>query len=243
MSALQPHLLLSIGDVLNILKPEFGDLTISKLRYLESEGLVEPERTSTGYRKYSHAHVQRLRYVLTQQRDHFLPLRVIKDQLEALDRGLEVSTDLPGRAKAPRALISVDSLPNAADFISAGQLRLTETETLDSAGATKEQLTACREFGLVSADAAYFTSDDVAVLKSVAALETYGIEPRHLRQFKIAADRELGLVEQVVSPLRAHRDPESDHQADEAGRDISALAAGLHIALVRSGLTRMLKHS
>jgi DNA-binding transcriptional MerR regulator len=102
VSALQAHQLMSIGDALSILKNEFEDVTISKLRYLETEGLVEPQRTNSGYRKYSHADVQRLRFVLTQQRDQYLPLRVIKEQLDALDRGLEPSAD-SGSLKPPRS--------------------------------------------------------------------------------------------------------------------------------------------
>lgn len=242
MGALQSHQLLSIGDVLNILKPDFSDLTISKLRYLETEGLVEPQRTSSGYRKYSHADVQRLRFVLTQQRDQYLPLRVIKEQLDALDRGLEPLADGAGRMRTPRNLVSVDSLPQAADFRPKARLRLTVDELVEAAGASLEQLTNCQQFGLISSDSDGFSADDVAILKSVAALAVYGIEPRHLRQFKMAADRELGLVSQVMAPLSAQKDPELAQQAEDAARDIAALSVGLHVALVRAGISALEGH-
>jgi hypothetical protein len=239
MGALQNHQLLSIGDVLILLKGEFSDLTISKLRYLESEGLVEPQRTSSGYRKYSHADVQRLSFVLSQQRDQYLPLRVIKEQLDALDRGLEPAADASGRARAPRNLVSVDSLPQAGEFRLQSALQLSVDELLEAAKADLAQLQDCQQFGLIPSDSTIFDADDVAILKSVAALAVYGIEARHLRQFKMAADRELGLVAQVMAPLSAQKDPELAQQADDAARDIAALSVGLHVALVRAGIAEL----
>ena len=235
MSALHAHQLMSIGDALQILKTEFEDVTISKLRYLETEGLVEPQRTNSGYRKYSHADVQRLRFVLAQQRDQYLPLRVIKEQLDALDRGLEPSTEA-GSAKAPRALVSVDSLPQASAFRSTSALKLTSSELLEAANATVELLAACQQYALISQEKDVFSADDVAVLTTVVALSGYGIEPRHLRAFKMAADREVGLVEQVVAPISKQKDPELAQQAQDVARDIAALSVSLHVALVRSGL-------
>jgi DNA-binding transcriptional MerR regulator len=236
VSALQPQQLLSIGDVLKYLKPEFADISISKIRFLETEGLVEPQRTASGYRKYSHADIARLRYVLSLQRDQYMPLRVIKERLDALDRGLE-----PDEANkvSPRALVSVDSLPSAQDFLQNAPLRLTHLELLELANAEKSQLDQAKEFGLISANADAYNADDVAILKSVVALEKYGIEPRHLRPFKIAADRELGLITQVVSTLAHQKDPELAQQAQDVARDIAALSVGLHSSLVRAGLSQM----
>jgi DNA-binding transcriptional MerR regulator len=236
VSALQPQQLLSIGDVLKYLKPEFADISISKIRFLETEGLVEPQRTASGYRKYSHADIARLRYVLSLQRDQYMPLRVIKERLDALDRGLE-----PDEANkvSPRALVSVDSLPSAQDFLQNAPLRLTHLELLELANAEKSQLDQAKEFGLISANSDAYNADDVAILKSVVALEKYGIEPRHLRPFKIAADRELGLITQVVSTLAHQKDPELAQQAQDVARDIAALSVGLHSSLVRAGLSQM----
>lgn len=236
MSALQPQQLLSIGDVLKFLKPEFADISISKIRFLETEGLVEPQRTASGYRKYSHADIARLRYVLSLQRDQYMPLRVIKERLDALDRGLE-----PDEVNkiSPRALVSVDSLPTAQDFVQNSPLRLTSVELLEAANAQKVQLEQAKEFGLIAADAQAFNADDVAVLKSIVALGKYGIEPRHLRPFKIAAERELGLITQVVSTLAHQKDPELAQQAQDVARDIAALSVGLHSSLVRAGLSQL----
>lgn len=236
MGALQPHQLLSIGDVLKYLKPEFADISISKIRFLETEGLVEPQRTASGYRKYSHADIARLRYVLSLQRDQYMPLRVIKERLDALDRGLEPDEVNP---ISPRALVSVDSLPTAQDFLQNAPLRLTLPELLEAANAEKRQLDQSKEFGLIAPDTDAYTADDVAILKSVVAMEKYGIEPRHLRPFKIAADRELGLITQVVSTLAHQKDPELAQQAQDVARDIAALSVGLHSSLVRAGLSQL----
>ena len=236
MGALQPHQLLSIGDVLKYLKPEFADISISKIRFLETEGLVEPQRTPSGYRKYSHADIARLRYVLALQRDQYMPLRVIKDRLDALDRGLE-----PEEVNkiSPRALVSVDSLPTAADFLENAPLRLTSAELLETSGATQSTLDQTMEFGLIASGSTSFNADDVAILKSVVALEKYGIEARHLRPFKIAADRELGLITQVVTTLAHQKDPELAQQAQDVARDLAALSVGLHSSLVRAGISKL----
>lgn len=234
MGALQPHQLLSIGDVLKYLKPEFADISISKIRFLETEGLVEPQRTASGYRKYSHADIARLRYVLSLQRDQYMPLRVIKERLDALDRGLEPEEV---NRVSPRALVSIDSLPTPQDFLQNAPLRLTASELLEAANAKSRQLDQAKEFGLIAQDSDAYTADDVAILKSVVAMEKYGIEPRHLRPFKIAADRELGLITQVVSTMAHQKDPELAQQAQDVARDIAAIAVGLHSSLVRAGLS------
>ena len=239
MSALHAHQLLSIGDVLSMLKPEFEDLTISKLRFLEGEGLVEPQRTASGYRKYSHADVARLRFVLTQQREQYLPLRVIKEQLDALDRGLEPLSTSGGQSKPPRSLVSVDSLPHIRDFVASSVLKLTEEELLEAAGAEHDHLQDAQKFGLIESNKPYFSADDQAILSAVSTLARYGIEARHLRQFKMAADREIGLVQQVVAPVAAQKDPEAQAKASESALDIAAVAVGLHVALVRAGMSEL----
>ncbi len=134
MTAVASHGLMGIGDVLAALRPEFPDVTISKIRFLESEGLVAPQRTSSGYRKFSHGDVERLRYVLACQRDQYLPLKVIRDHLEAIDRGLEPPTGTDG-PRVPRALVSTDGLPSSDSFRpSASEVRLSRKELLESSG-------------------------------------------------------------------------------------------------------------
>ncbi|MCW2656890.1 MAG: transcriptional regulator, MerR family, partial [Jatrophihabitans sp.] len=143
---------LTIGDVLAHLKVEYPDLTISKIRFLETEGLVQPERTPSGYRKFSSGDVARLRYVLSQQRDHYLPLRVIKDQLDAIDRGLVppgTSTDSPRAAHVAVASIQGNA-PTAEHFRPApAAMRLSKEELLNAAGLRSEQLTELEQFGLI----------------------------------------------------------------------------------------------
>ncbi|HEX7354808.1 MAG TPA: MerR family transcriptional regulator [Mycobacteriales bacterium] len=230
---------MSIGEVLTALRGDFPDVTISKIRFLEAEGLVEPERTASGYRKFSRADVNRLRYVLGAQRDRYLPLRVIKDQLEQLDRGLQPAA--PGDSGGPkvaRALTAVDDGPSPEDFLpEPTELRLSRAELLSTAGLDDAQLSDLEQFGLLWArPGGHYDSNALLVAQTVAAMHGFGIEARHLRPFKTAADREIGLVQQVVSPLAGGRTPEARARAEEAVRELAALSVRLHAALVRAGL-------
>lgn len=227
---------LSIGEVLAQLRPEFPDTTISKLRFLESEGLVEPERTAAGYRKYSREDVARLRYVLTAQRDHYLPLRVIREQLAALDNGTAPASS--GTDRGPRALVSAEALPTPEDFArDSSTVRLSRAELLEQAGATDEQLRQLEQFGLVSKRAgAYYDADALLIAGIVVQMAAYGLEPRHLRAYRSAADREVGLFEQVVTPLVRQRGAEAQARAQETVRELAALSVRLHAALVQAGL-------
>lgn len=230
---------LSIGEVLGQLRAEFSDVTISKIRFLEAEGLVEPERTAAGYRKFSHADVVRLRYVLQAQRDQYLPLRVIKDHLDAIDRGLEPPASRDAAPRLPRALVAADpGMPGADQFRpDPARLRLTRDELLTEAELEPEQLKELESYGLVRAGAhGAYDGDALAVASTVAKMARFGIEARHLRPFKAAADREVGLVEQVVTPLVRGRGPEAQARAEEAVRELAALSVQLHAGLVRTAL-------
>jgi DNA-binding transcriptional MerR regulator len=232
------HAFMSIGEVLGQLRGEFPDVTISKIRFLETEGLVEPQRTASGYRKFSRDDVARLRYVLSAQRDNYLPLRVIKAHLNALDRGMTpppTGTDAPG---VPRALVDVSDLPGPEDFLpEASELRLSRDELVDAAGIDSEQLSAIEGYGLLEPRAGgYYDGDALVIAKTVAAMSRFGLEPRHLRAFRTAADREVGLVGQVVAPLVRQRGPEARGRADEVARELASLSVRLHASLVRSGL-------
>ena len=199
---------ISIGEVLNQLRGDFPDVTISKIRFLETEGLVAPARTPSGYRKFASGDVARLRYVLTQQRDHYLPLRVIKEQLDAEDFQLH-----------PAAL------------------RLSREELLNAAGLRAEQLQQLEQFSLVKAGSGdRFDDDALAVAKIVGELSRFGLEGRHLRPFRTAADREIGLFSQVVGPLAKQRNSEARARAQDTIRELAALSVALHAALVRAGL-------
>jgi len=238
MSSPAPRAFMSIGEVLSQLRAEFPDVTISKIRFLEAEGLIEPERTASGYRKFSRDDVSRLRYVLAAQRDHYLPLRVIKAHLEAIDRGLE-PPDSPGSGpQVPRALVAADGLPGPDTFgRDTSELRLSRDELIDAASIEPAQLSQLEQFGLVAArPGGFYDGDALVIAKTVAEMSRFGLEPRHLRAFRAAADREVGLVEQVVAPLVRQRNPEARGRAEEVARELAALSVKLHATLVRSGL-------
>jgi DNA-binding transcriptional MerR regulator len=237
------HAFMSIGEVLGQLRGEFPDVTISKIRFLEAEGLVEPQRTSSGYRKFSRDDVGRLRYVLAAQRDNYLPLRVIKGNLEAIDRGLQPATSSQVGPQVPRAVVDVDGLPGPDDFMpDASELRLSRQELIDAAGIEPEQFSQIEGFGLVSAGpGGHYDGDALVIVKTVAEMSRFGLEPRHLRSFRTTAEREIGLVEQVVSPLVRQRNPEARGRADEVARELASLSVRLHATLVRSGLRPQLR--
>lgn len=228
---------MSIGEVLAALRADFADVTISKIRFLEAEGLVEPQRTPSGYRKFTHDDVARLRYVLAAQRDHYLPLRVIKDHLDAIDRGLE-PPEGAGRPRVPRMVADGDGLPAPAEFGHGGDLRLSRSELLDATGLDERLLAQLETFGLVvpRPGSAPYDADALVIGQAVAGLRRFGLEPRHLRAFKAAADREVGLIEQVISPTARQRNPESRARAEEAARELAALSVRLHAALVKAAL-------
>jgi len=233
---------MSIGEVLAALRSDFPDVTISKIRFLEAEGLVEPSRTPSGYRKFAHEDIDRLRYVLTAQRDHYLPLRVIKDHLDAIDRGLEPpQLGTPG-PRVPRMVVASDGAPGPEAFgRDPADVRLARAELLDEAGIDEKQLVQLEEYGLVSSrGGGHYDSDALLVATTVAEMAAFGLEPRHLRSFKTAADREAGLVEQVVAPLAHQRNPEARARADEVVRELAALSVRLHATLVRMRIRQSL---
>jgi len=231
---------LSIGEVLGQLRPDFPGLNISKIRFLEAEGLIEPERTPSGYRKFSHRDVDRLRYVLTAQREAYLPLKVIREHLDAMDRGLE-PPPLTGAAppQVPRVVLAGDGYPSPDAFApEVTELRLSRDELLTAAEIEDDLLVQLEAFGLVRPrqGAAPYDGDALVVAKTAGELAAFGLEPRHLRAFRTAADREVGLVEQVVSPMRRGRDAGATARAEEAISQIAALSVRLHATLVKTGL-------
>ena len=247
--------LMSIGEVLEHLRVEFPDVTISKLRFLEAEGLVEPRRTAAGYRKYGWPDISRLRFVLAAQRDHYLPLRVIREQLAALDRG-ELAGALaraafagPGAAVgetadpqpeavtplAPRRppLLPVD--PDAAPAAPT-HLRLSREELLSRSGLGEPMLADLEAHGLVRERGGRYDEEALTVSRVAAQLAEYGLQARHLRGYRAAADREVGLFTQLVAPLARQSTPAARSRAAETVRELAALSQQLHAALVRAGL-------
>jgi DNA-binding transcriptional MerR regulator len=235
---------LTIGDVLAHLKVEFPGLTISKIRFLEDQGLVRPERTPSGYRKFSPADVSRLRYVLSQQKDHYLPLRVIKEQLDAIDNGAPPLSSSNGNPRVPHISIAAieDNAPTAEFFRTApAALRLTREELLNAAGLRAGQLAELEQFGLISArPSGHYDDDALAVAKIVGDLARFGLEGRHLRAFRTAAEREVGLFSQVVGPMSRQKSSEAKARAEETVRELAAASVRLHAALVQIGLREVI---
>ncbi|KUJ68307.1 MerR family transcriptional regulator [Streptomyces albus subsp. albus] len=231
--AAPPGRLMSIGAVLNLLRDEFPEVTISKIRFLEAEGLVEPQRTPSGYRKFTPRDVERLARILRMQRDHYLPLKVIREHLDALERGEPLPLPAPsgaaGRELLDEAELALDG-PTAA--------RLGRVELLAAAEVGEDELAEWESYGLIGpvGDGGY-DADAVTVAKLITDLGRFGLEPRHLRTVKAAAEREADLVEQVVAPLRLHRNPQTRAHAEATSREIAALAVRLHTALLRAALS------
>lgn len=222
----------SIGTVLTLLREEFPEVTISKIRFLEAEGLVEPKRTPSGYRKFTAADVERLAAVLRMQRDHYLPLKVIREHLDALERGERVQ--LPAPATPSRDLVEGVHDPGEERPTAA---RIGRAELLAAAEVDEAALADWESYGLIVPHAeGGYDIEAVTVAKLVADLGRFGLEPRHLRAVKAAAEREAGLVEQVVAPLRRHRNPQTRAHAEATARELATLSVRLHAALVQSAL-------
>jgi DNA-binding transcriptional MerR regulator len=275
---------MSIGEVLGILKPEFPDITVSKIRFLEGAGLVQPERSASGYRKFSEDDVARLRFVLRAQRDQYLPLRVIRQRLADLEQvgGLAAKGAPPGDPRAgPDAGAGGTAAPPGADpgagpggvapgagvagvaqgagagaggaaqpawtaggvfgGASPSDAQFTRDELCRAAGATVEQLLELESFGLISARGsgergAWYGGDDLILLRLARELGDYGLEARHLRMYKLFAEREAALFEQVVAPLVRQRNPEARARARDTIDSLAQLGGRLRDLALRSAV-------
>lgn len=237
--AASAHAHLSIGEVLAGLRPDFPDLTISKIRFYEAAGLVEPARTPAGYRKFSAEDVERLRYVLTAKHEHYLPLRVIRSQLEAIDAGNPAGSG-PG---AESATASEPAVPGEEDLdLTPSELRLTREQMLAETGLDAGTLAAIDESGLLHRRrGGYYDADDVAIAAIVVELARFGLQPRHLRSFKSATDREVGLIEQAVASPTARRQSEAGRaESRQTAAELATELLRLHTALLQAGLRHAL---
>jgi DNA-binding transcriptional MerR regulator len=285
---------LSIGEVLSLLQDEFPEVTISKIRFLESQGLLDPERTPSGYRKFYEDDIARLRWILLQQREHFLPLKVIKDRLDEANRaGDVVPADHPGppvaddaaiplaptasatpdapasppvsaaappeapaaaarqpvapRPPAPperRASVLVGAVPaastdNPLDPGPSG-ISLTLDELSDAAGLSRAELDELARFGLlqgrtVGADT-FYDGDALVVARTAAGFLRHGVEARHLRMYKVSAEREAGFYEQVVMPLLKQRNPDARRRAAQTLGELAHLGDQMRTAMLRGAL-------
>jgi DNA-binding transcriptional MerR regulator len=238
LSAAAGGMRFNIGEVLDRLRPDFPGVTIPKIRFLEDKGLIKPDRTPSGYRKFSHGDIDRLRYILRMQRDHYLPLRVIGEHLDAIDRGMEPPPIEPVVPTVPTVALAADGMPSAESFTRRDHLRLSRKELLKIADISEDLLTQLEQFGLVTPrlGTGHYDTDALVVATTARELAAFGFEPRHLRAFKTAADREVGLVEQVVAPQKRGRDAAAKARAEETVSEIAALSVRLHATLVKAGL-------
>ncbi|PRC42435.1 MerR family transcriptional regulator [Mycobacterium sp. ITM-2017-0098] len=235
---------MSIGVVLDLLRGDFPDVTISKIRFLEAEGLVTPERTASGYRRFTAYDCARLRFILTAQRDHYLPLKVIKAQLDAQADG-----ELPQSVSSygtPR-LVPVSAEEAAASATSTGptQVRLSRRDLLERSGVDDELLTSLMRAGVITpifkgAGTAFFDEHSVVIAQCARALADYGVEPRHLRAFRSAADRQSDLIAQIAGPVGKGGKAGARDRADDLAREVAALAITLHTSLIKSAVRDVL---
>ena len=235
---------MSIGAVLDLLRPGFPDVTISKIRFLESEGLVSPERTASGYRRFTAYDCARLRFILTAQRDHYLPLKVIRAQLESHSDG-----ELPmyGSPYTPPRLIAVGSEPDGGSAendvgpVSPGVIRLSRDDLLERSGVEGELLTALVKAGVIAPGAGgFFDEHSVVILQCAKALADHGVEPRHLRAFRSAADRQSDLIAQIAGPISKAGTAGARDRADELAREVAALTITLQTSLIKSAVRDVL---
>lgn len=220
----------TIGDVVGMLEKEFPDVSVSKIRFLESEGLIHPARTQSGYRSFEAPDIDRIRYILRQQRDHFLPLRVIKEKLASWERGTE-PTAAPAAGPPPDAYFApiADSL--------------TGPEAAQAAGAPTAVVDQLVTHGVLEPpdpDSPRFDEDDVAVIRAAYRLIGHGLEARHLRAIRLGANREVDLFRQLTGPMLRHATPTSRRQAAEVLADVAQAAREMQEAMVRSDLRETL---
>ncbi|MBV8980375.1 MAG: MerR family transcriptional regulator [Acidimicrobiia bacterium] len=238
--ATRPYL--SIGEVLTLLKDEFPDVTISKIRFLESQGLLDPERTPSGYRKFYDNDVARLRWILRQQREHFLPLKVIKGRLigdsESESEAEEQAAAMGGGITATIAAAAAEEPEPLAPPRSGTSLTLQELAA--SCGLETGDIKDLERFGLVAnrtvGGTAYYDDDALTAAHVAAGFMKFGVEARHLRMYKTAAEREAGFFEQVVMPMLKQRNPEARRQAGETLAELARLGQQLRSTMLRNAL-------
>jgi DNA-binding transcriptional MerR regulator len=259
---------LSIGEVLNLLQEEFPDITISKIRFLESQGLLDPERTPSGYRKFYDGDIERLRWILRQQRENFLPLKVIKDRLAAgeldgpapgagatavavVTATAEVdgatdgsSTAAPGaRATAPRKARRRQSPASLLD-IGETSVRMSVEELVNATGLNPRAIAELERYGLLAShelgNVTFYDDDALLTAKLAASFMRHGVEPRHLRMYKVSAERETGVFEQLVMPMLKQRNPATRQEALELLTELSDLGEQLRASMLRQALREYL---
>ncbi len=217
--------LLSIGQVLTRIKPAFPDLTPSKVRFLEEQGLICPQRTESGYRKFTSSDVERIRFILSLQRDRYLPLKVIKSYIDELDAGR--------RPNLAGLIVPADAVksPSVLSFYS-------REELIERTGAPVTLVADAINFGLL-VNTKRFDEAAVRIVELLVELSRFGFEPRHLRAYRAMVDREAGLVESAIGPLASKGSADSHARAAKMAGEVTDALAALHGAMLASTLTPM----
>jgi DNA-binding transcriptional MerR regulator len=227
------HQTRSIGEVINLLREEFPELTVSKIRFLEGQGLIEPQRSQSGYRMFTEEDLRRVRYILREQRDHFLPLKVIKSKLTSWERGEETAPVL-------------DAGPPPEAYFSSTGVSLSVEELSRTSGLKRRQIDDLVAQGVLTPmelqDGRHvYRDEDLAIARAAARLYSLGLEGRHIRALRLAADREIDLLSQLVTPLLRHRNPTNRRHAAEILADGAQAGSQLEENLVRARLRRLLE--
>ncbi len=229
---------LSIGEVLDSVRADFPDISISKIRFLEAEGLISPERTPAGYRKFFEPDVARLRYILSLQRDHFLPLRVIKERLAQADETGTYPEAEPPKASAGNGKAASRREPEPA--LVEVNVQMTRSELRDAAGLTDDHMRQLEDFGVIGKrDSDAYDANDLVVARTSGRFFAYGVEPRHLRMYRQFADREASFFEQIVTPALMTKDPDGADEARRSVKELLALSRQMREAALRSSLGRL----
>ncbi len=215
--------LFTIGQVLAVLNLEFPELSPSKLRFLEEQGLIQPTRTPSGYRKFSEQDVARTRVILELQRDQYLPLRVIREYLDQLDSGKQPSL--------PQAGAAVTKLQ------AQNQVKLTKIALMSETGISQALLTEAQSLLLLAKEP--FQNSDLEIARALVHLQRFGISPRHLRGLKASADREIGIIEGVVAPVLGKNDPASKSRAAHYALEIENQFATIRGELIKAVISKI----
>lgn len=218
---------LSIGEVINLLRDDFPDVSVSKLRFLESQGLLNPARATSGYRQFDNEDLKRLRFILTQQRDHFLPLKVIKSKLTLWERGEDQGPDEIDHVEDP---LEVETQP------------LTRTDLLRRSGLAESDLAALIDHGLITpaADSTVFPGDALTVAIECRRLLDAGLEARHLRTVRLGAEREADLLHQLTAALLRSDSAEARSRARDVLSGCADSVQALHRAILTSQVRSLL---
>ncbi|TMK18607.1 MAG: MerR family transcriptional regulator [Actinobacteria bacterium] len=231
---------MSIGEVLGVLQPEFPDVTVSKIRFLESEGLIDPERTASGYRKFYQRDLDRLRFILALQRDSYLPLKVIRERLAEFDAGLVSAAD-PAPVASPGGNGSSAEAPAASSEPPArGPRPEVDVDEELAESATVSQVSVLQEFGVICSHGMngdrWYDQDDLIVGRIARDFLRFGVEARHLKMFRHFAEREADLFEQIVLPSLRNRSPETRKQATQSLSELARLSKKIRHAFLRQNL-------